>query len=345
VADRWEDRALIARRAVLKGAACAAAVSTWGSPSRAETTTLKVSHYLPPNHTFQRELVRWGDSLTERSQGRLKLAIFPASQLGPVNRQLDLVRNGVVDIAVGLHGATPGRFPMTDLVSLPYTAPRAGSNSASGSRRLTELAPRYLAAEHPGMKILWMAVTNPLLFHTTKRPIAKLDDFKGLRVRYAGEQFAQIIPLLGATPLAVPPAETADSLSKGIIDAATFPYEACQSFDLGTTLKYSLEPGVSSATFAVAMNPSKFASLAPDLQALIDQTTGAAMAEQFGAAFDVSEKLGRDYMLSKGIQISQLPDSELARAKEILAPLKDKALASLEKAGKPAKAFVEAYTL
>jgi len=335
---------MITRRSAL-GAISGAAVAGLGArAAKAEPIALKVSHYLPPNHTFQRELQKWSDSLSAQSQGQLSLNIFPASQLGPVNRQFDLVRNGVVDIAVGLHGATPGRFPMTDLVSLPYGSPKPGNNSAVTSRRLTELAPTYLAAEHAGMKILWMAVTNPLMFHTSKRAIAKVDDFKGLRVRYAGEQFAQIIPLLGATPLAVPPAETADSLAKGIIDAATFPYEACQSFDLGTVVKYSLEPGVSTATFAVAMNPSKFKALPPELQQLIDKTTGPEMAERFGAAFDVSEKSGREYMLGKGVQISQLPDAELARVKEMLAPLKEKGLAELEKAGKPGKAFLDAYT-
>jgi TRAP-type transport system periplasmic protein len=337
---------MITRRSVLLRAVSGIAVAGFGIRSaRAEPVALKVSHYLPPNHTFQRELAQWGDSLARESQGQLTLNIFPASQLGPVNRQFDLVRNGVVDVAVGLHGATPGRFPMTDLVSLPYSSPKAGNNSAITSRRLTELAPGYLAAEHAGMKVLWMAVTNPLMFHTSKRQIAKIDDFKGLRVRYAGEQFAQIIPLLGATPLAVPPAETADSLAKGIIDAATFPYEACQSFDLGTVLKYSLEPGVSTATFAVAMNPNRFKSLPEDLQQLIDKTTGPVMAEHFGAAFDASEKAGRDYMLGKGVQIAKLPDAELGRVKEMLAPLKDKALGELEKAGKPAKAFLDAYTL
>ncbi|NOJ45962.1 TRAP transporter substrate-binding protein [Bradyrhizobium archetypum] len=335
---------MITRRGALFGAMSGVAIAGLGvSRAKAEPVTLKVSHYLPPNHTFHREMVKWGEYLTEQSQGQLALNIFPASQLGPVNRQFDLVRNGAVDIAVGLHGATPGRFPMTDLVSLPYSSPKAGNNSSVTSRRLTELAQTYLSTEHAGLKILWMAVTNPLMFHTSKRPITRLEDFKGLRVRYAGEQFAQIIPLLGASPLAVPPAETADSLAKGIVDAATFPYEACHSFDLGTVVKYSLEPGVSTATFAVAMNPAKFTSLSPELKALIEKSTGPDRAERFGASFDTSEKGGREYMIGKGVQISQLPAAELARVKEILSPLRGKALAELEKAGKPGKAFLDAY--
>ena len=330
-------------RRVLASSVAGACFLAAGAVAQAQTVELKVSHYLPPNHTFQKELVRWGEELSAQSGGRLKLNIFPASQLGPVNRQFDLARNGVVDIAVGLHGATPGRYPTTELVSLPYVHPKAGDNSAVTSKRLSELAPEYLAAEHNGLKILWMAVTNPLMFHTANKQIKTVADLKGLRIRYAGEQFAQIIPALGAVPLPVPPAETQDGLAKGIIDGATFPYEATMSFDLGTVVKYSLEPGVSTATFAVVMNPAKFASLPDDLRQLIEKTTGPGRAEQFGKAFDESEKHGRDYMVSKNVTISKLPDAEFANVQKALAPIVDKATAKLESEGKPGKKFLDAY--
>lgn len=334
----------MANKSLMFASAFAAASLLATASTLAQTIELKVSHYLPPNHTFQKELVRWGEDLAAQSGGRLKLNIFPASQLGPVNRQFDLARSGVADIAVGLHGATPGRYPLTELVSLPYSSPSAGTNSAVTSRRLSELAPTYLAAEHQGLKILWMAVTNPLMFHTANKQIKSVADFKGLRIRYAGEQFAQIISGLGAVPLAVPPAETADGLSKGIIDGATFPYEATQSFDLGTVVKYSLEPGVSTATFGVVMNPAKFDSLPADLKALIEKTTGPEMAAKFGAAFDDNEKHGREYMVSKNVQITTLPDGELKSVKGLLAPIVDKAVGALDKQGKPARAFLDAYT-
>ena len=304
---------------------------------------LKVSHYLPPNHTFQKELTRWGDDLDRASGGRLKLRIYPASQLGPVNRQFDLARQGIADIAVGLHGATPGRYPMTELASLAFLQPKAGNNSAVTSRRLTELAPQYLAAEHQGLRILWMAMTNPLKMHVARKPIHTLAEFKGLRVRYAGVQFADTIRAVGAVPLDVPPAETTDSLAKGVIDAALFPYEATQSFELGDVVKYSIEPGVNNATFAVVMNPRKLASLPQDLQDLITSHAGPGEAEKVGQMFDVAEAAGREYMLSKHVEILTLPAEEVAKLREALAPLTQAALEAGEKAGRPARAFLAAY--
>jgi TRAP-type C4-dicarboxylate transport system substrate-binding protein len=308
----------------------------------AQEFELKVSHFLPPNHTFQKELTRWGDELEKASGGRFKLKLYPASQLGPPQRQFDIVRSGVADISIGLTGSTPGRYPMTEIVSEAFVAPGGEASSAQSSRRLTELSATYLASEYPGMKMLW--VTSPLKFHTAKVAIRKADDFKGLRIRYAGEQFAEIITAIGATPLAVPPGETQDGLAKGIIDGATFPYEGAQSFDLGTVVKYSLEPGVSTATFVAVMNPKKFEALPKDLQELIDKTTGPAMAERFGAALDNAEKAGRDYMVAKGVTITTLSSEELQKIKSDVAPLLQKRLDAIEKAGKPARKFLADYT-
>ena len=79
--------------------------------AQAETVELKVSTYLPPNHTVNKELEVWGQEIEKRSGGRLTLRIYPAAQLGPVQRQFDLARNGQADLAVGLTGATRDAIP------------------------------------------------------------------------------------------------------------------------------------------------------------------------------------------------------------------------------------------
>lgn len=332
------------RRALaVAGTAFAAAAPMRAARAQPAPIELKVSHFLPPNHTFQKQCLLWSDELEKASGGRLKLKLYPAAQLGPPPRQFDLARNGVADIAIGLTGATPGRYPMTELVSEAYVVPHEGGSCEIMSRRLTSLYNAHLAAEYPGLKMLWMMVTAPLKFHTAKVPLRRLEDFKGLRIRYAGEQFAEIVAALGATPVAVPPGETQDGLAKGIIDGATLPYEGAQSFDLGTVAKYSLEPGVSTATFAAAMNPKRFDSLPPDLAALIVQSTGPAMAARFGVALDEAEANGRAYMLGRGVQVTTLPPAEDARMHAAVLPLLEKRLASLEASGKQARAFLAAY--
>lgn len=307
----------------------------------AKAETLKVSTFLPPMHTFVRAAQIWGEELSEKSGGELKLEVFPASQLGPPPRQFDLVRSGGADIAIFLHGLTPGRFAMTELAGLPLTHPSAGLNSAVTSRRLTELAPDYLAAEHPGTKILWLAVTPPLKINLVDADPSDLENLKGLRIRYAGSTWQKIIESLGASPVPVPPAETADAMGKGVVDGATFPFEATKAFDLGPVTRYSMEPGLASATFGVVMSESSYNRLSPDLQKIIDETTGPDRAEWFGEMWDAGEAEGRQYMVDAGVNIVQLSDDQVGSLQQTFSSIVDGAVAD---AGGRSAEFLEAYT-
>src|SRR5918912_1072116 len=106
------------RRALLLAAFLCAPL---GGGAAAQTIELKLSHFIPPNHTFHKWAMAWADQLAKESGGRLKITIYPNGQLvGPPNRQLDAARNGITDIAWVLHGVTPGRYPMTELANLPF---------------------------------------------------------------------------------------------------------------------------------------------------------------------------------------------------------------------------------
>lgn len=304
----------------------------------AETIELKVSHFLPPNHTFQKELLRWGEELSKKSNGRLLLKIFPAGQMGPAPRQFDLARTGVADMAIGLTGTTPGRFPLTEVSNLPFLV----TESAKTSKVLTELAPKYLAGEYPGVKILYLMTTTPLKFHMAKAKINTMADFKGLRIRYAGEIFAESIKAFGGTPLAVPPGEVTDAMGKGTIDGAMFPFEGAQSFQVGTVAKYSYEPGINAASFFLVMNAQSYEKLPPDLRALIDQTTGPAAGERVGRALDDAEVEGRAYMTAKGVQIVQFSDATKRDMRAAVKPIIDRELAALKAKGMPAREIYEA---
>src|SRR5215467_3885833 len=325
---------------IIRGCAlAAAAVFGIASAQAQETITLKLSHFVPPQHAFHKWVVGWTEKIEKESGGRLKFTIYPNGQLvGPPNRQFDAARNGITDMAFVLHGVTPGRYSATELGNLPFTWPKSGSGSATTSRRLAELAPIYLAKEHQGLHILYAAVANPVVFYS-KVPIKSIDDFKGLKIRYAGVQNKYLLDALGATPLLVPPPESQDALAKGIVDVAMFPHEAALSYDLGTVAKYAIEPGVATATFACVMNPAKYESLPADLKALIDKYSGPAAAEDFGKAWEVAEKEGRDKETAQGVQILTLPPGDIEKMKVLMAPRVEQAIADVEKEGKPGRKF------
>jgi TRAP-type C4-dicarboxylate transport system substrate-binding protein len=258
--------------------------------------------------------------------------------MGPTPRQFDLVRTGVADIGVGLTGATPGRFPLTEVSNLPFVV----SNSAKSSKVITELAPKYLGQEFAGVKILQITLTPPLKFHMSKAKLNSLADFKGLRIRYAGELFAESIKAFGGTPVAVSPGEVVDAMGKGTVDGAMFPHEGAQSFQVGTVAKFSYEPGINAASFFWVMNPASYEKLPADLRALIDQSTGPANAERIGKELDEAEVTGRSYLTSKGVQVVTFSEAMQAEMQVAVKPIIDSTIAKIEAKGQPARSFYEA---
>ena len=245
-------------------------------------------------------------------------------------------------MAFVLHGVTPGRYPTTELVNMAFSWPKAGSGSATTSKRLTELAPTYLAKEHEGLHILWMAVAMPLVVQS-KAPIRKLDDFKGIKIRYAGAQNRSLYESLGAVPLLIAPPESQDAMAKGIIDATSFPHEGALSLDLGAVAKNATEPGMATAPFGFVMNPAKYNSLPDDLKALIDKSSGPAAAEQYGKQWESAEKFAREEFIKQGVQMHSLSDAEVTEIKKRMAPKIEEAVAAVDKAGKPGRKFYEDY--
>ncbi len=324
--------------------ALAAVVALSVGSARAETITLKLSHFVPPQHAFHKWVVGWTKKIEEESKGRLKFEIYPNGQLvGPPNRQFDAARNGITDIAWCLHGVTPGRYPMTELANLPFTWPSAGVDLPEMGKRMTELAPKYLAAEHKGLHILFMNMANPIVVWS-KEPIRSVADFKGKKIRYASITNKQLLEAMGAVPLLIPPPESQDAIAKGIAEGATFPYEAGFAYKLAAVVPYTIEPPLASATFAMVMNPAKYNSLPPDLRAILDKEAGVAGAMSFGKAWQDFEKFARKTFVDKGLKIITLPDSEVAKMKELSKPIIKNALDAQEKAGHKAREFFAAYT-
>jgi TRAP-type C4-dicarboxylate transport system substrate-binding protein len=334
----------LSRFAKLAALTAVLAAPAFAGSATAQTVELKLSHFVPVQHAFHRWVTGWAQKLGEESKGRLKITIYPDGQLvGPPNRQFDAARNGITDIAWVLHGVTPGRYPMTELANLPFAWPGKDPDIVEMAKRMTELAPKYLAPEHTGLHILFMSMANPIVIYS-KNPLKTLADFKGLKIRYASITNKILLDQIGATTLLIQPPEAQDALSKGIVQAAAFPHEAGLAYDLASVVKYAIHPPLASATFAMAMNPAKYKALPGDLRALLDKEAGVNGAVDFGKAWAAQEKFATNLETTKkGLEIVTLPDADVGKLRELGKKQTDEAIAALEKQGKPARAFFTAY--
>ena len=142
----------------------------------------------------------------------------------------------------------------------------------------------------------------------------------------------------------VPPAETADAIAKGVIDGATFPFEATIPFGLAPVSDFTLTPGIASASFSVVMGDHAYNRLSDEHKALIDATTGPDRAEAFGAMWDKGEAAGRGFMEKGGVQVLALEQDKLDSLRQTLASVVDEVTQASETSGLPVADFLNAYT-
>src|SRR5882724_785344 len=164
---------------IFRLAAGAAVTDAFGlSASAQEKYEVKVAEFVGPQHFMTKWLMQWGEKLEKASGGRLVFKHFPGAQMAPAPAHYDLARTGQADVSWFLHGGTPGRFPLTEIVNLPFMV----GSAEIGTKVLNDaqLRAKYLDAEHRGVKVLVLFTHQPGGPHTTRKPIRSLDDFKGL---------------------------------------------------------------------------------------------------------------------------------------------------------------------
>jgi TRAP-type C4-dicarboxylate transport system substrate-binding protein len=320
------------------GAALALAMLAIGpSGAQAQSFQFKYTDYNPPDNFITNEITRWSKEMEEKSGGRIKIDIFPSSQMGPVPRQYDLVRTGVADFGFILLGATPGRFPLSEISQLPGLFPTAYSAAVS----LQETYDKYLRKEFEGVKLLYL-FSGPPLPVLTKKPLHVLDEAKGLRIRQPDVIHAQLIEALGAAPVGVSPGDVSDALSKGTIDGVIMGYSGVTAFQLHHVARYSTEWNTGIVAFAMTMNQDSYDKLPADLKKNIDDTTGMIGAMRGGGEFDRDDKGSRKATGDAGVQFIEPAADDVKALQALGQKLADQAVANLEAKGLPGRDYLAA---
>jgi TRAP-type C4-dicarboxylate transport system substrate-binding protein len=298
---------------------------------------MKLAYFVGDQHAMSRWLIKWSDDLEKQSGGRITVKRFPGSQMGPVQQHYDFARTGQADVAWFLHGATPGRFPLTELVQLPYLI----GSSEIGTKTLNdaELRAKYFDAEHKGVKVLLLFTHQPGNVHTTKKPIRTADDMKGLRIRFASPTIRDFVAALGGTPVGVLPTEQVEQLQKGTIDGVFIDYGGAGiAFKMGGILKYSTEMYSYVGSFGMAMNEDFWKKLPPDLQSLVTKSL-TGVEQEVGQAWDGLDVPGKKAIMDGGAEAIRLSAAENAKFRRIGGEVAEAKVKELESKGMPARAI------
>lgn len=324
----------------LIGALVATSACLAGPTHAQEPVRLKFSTMLPTGTTHHRMVITpWVEEVKRRSNGRIEITVFPASSICKANQQYECVRDGLVDIAYGLPGWTPNHFPMTSVMELPFMHRTA----ATGSQMLADLWPKYLSKEYTDVHVLAMNMQPAGHIHTQGKPIRRLEDFKGQKIRTVTAVTGDLIDALGGVKVGLSSPEVYQAMSNRAIDGFVLNYEGVVAFRLQEVTRYHTEVSAYSTVFATWMNRKRYDALPQDLRKILDETTSAASGywKQSGAAWDQNDANARKVLTDAKHEIITLPDEERRRWVGATASIDEKWVAEMDKRGLPGRQLLD----
>lgn len=324
----------------LAAALAAALVVSGAASAAAQEITLKLSHFAPPAHNHHvNVLVPWAEDVKKRSGGKVQITIFPGAQLCKPTQQYECARDGIADMAWGVTGWTPNRFPLSSVIELPYMHRTA----AVGSQMVADLFDKYLKREYDDVHVLNMNVHPAGHIHTHSRLIRTLDDFKGMKVRTPTAVVGDILDALGATKVGMPATAIYESMSQKTIDGFGMPFEALPPFRLIEVSRFHTEVGMYTTAFTLFMNKKRYESLPAEARKALDEASAKESGywKRIGESWDRAEVVGRKAVADRKNEVYVLPKEERRRWRDAVRPLDDKWAAALEARGLPGKALLQ----
>jgi TRAP-type transport system periplasmic protein len=326
----------------LFGAVLVLSVLVWGSTpvlAQSESTlNLKFSTWHPP---ASREVTTvWTPMLEElkkRSNGRITYTLYAGGALGKGPEHFDIVKKGLSDMGYFTATWTPGRFPLTDVLSLAAWVDGKDLATSIGN----EMAQKMLDKEYQDVKVLELNGCIQAFLWTTK-PIRSLEDLKGKKIRSPGGMQTLYLKALGAEPVFMPLGDVYMAMDTGTIDGLVTCPPLILAFKLHEVAKHAVKATFGCVSEGVVMNKKTWDKTPPDLQKIIVDVVGNPFATTHGLDKNTYAKMMEE-LKGKGATIYELPKEEEAKwFKEFQTATKDW-VAEMEKKGLAGKDAVVMY--
>ena len=310
------------------------------APTPAEQIVLSYNKMGPTVQRASQEPAEYfAAEVEKRTEGRVKIELYPNSALANPQQTYEAVLNGVSDIGESQAAYTAGRFPATQISEIPL----GYNNSWVGSHAMTDWMEHFKPTEWDKTVTMYMFVTTPYLIGTVNKPVRKVEDLKGMIIRSSGIASDEYVKALGATPRAFPVTEVYEALSKAMIDGMLMPFEAYPAFKFHEVVKYATDTSFSSYAGAsyVVMNKASYSKLSPqDQQILLE--VGYDTMDLRGRIFVEESTNAQELFLSQpGRELITLAPEEVAKVQAAANKVIDGWIKEKTADGFPAQEYVD----
>lgn len=289
-----------------------AGLQAWAAP-----ITIKFAHGMPPDEeeALHRGVVVFKKMVEQKTAGRVKVDIYPASQLGKEREQFEGVKLGTIEMCMIAEGPMAGFFPEIMVIGIPYLY----ANEITAWTSLDGPFGKVLFEEmrkKTGVRALGIGENGFRNFTNRVRPIKSPDDMKGLKIRtMENPAHMAMVRAMGASATPIAWGEVYMALQQGVVDGQENPVSVIEVSKFNEVQKYLTLDGHVYSILPILINDKFFMSLPPDIQKIILDVAKTATTVQRGQnvkkVYD-----GVKSLQDKGMEIYSPTEKELQMFRE-----------------------------
>ena len=291
--------------AVTAGLACAAG-------AHAQTVKLTLGHGAAIGNPRHEAAVKFAEVAKAKSGGRIEVQVAPAAQLGDDAAMVTALRTGALDMSANSQGAVANAVPEYAAYGMPFlfSSPAAAFKVLDGALG-KELAEK---SAEKGLILLGTWDNGIRQMTNSKRPIAKVDDMKGLKMRVPPDAtLVDIMKALGAESQQIKFAELYVALQQGVVDGQENPLVNIHASKLYEVQKHLAMTNHQFQMTPFLMSKRSWDKLSDADKKAVQEAAAEATALQRKLSAEADEKLLAD-LKSKGVQVTTPDKAAFAKA-------------------------------
>lgn len=261
--------------------------------------------------------VRWlGETLERETNGRLRIRLYHAGQLGRESDTLEMARHGAIDFTRVYTGALNNAFPLTKALCMPFAFDsvahqRHVHDGAVGATVLRGFETRDVIG-------LALYDSGARCFYNTRRPLHTPADLAGLKLRVPpSDIFIALIRLLGGNPTPLPYGQVFSALETHLIDGAENNLRSFHASRHFETARYWSQSAHSYAPDALLISKRTFDAMKPSDRALLTDAARASV-KIMRDLWDTSEADSRRALETAGVKMNAVDADAFRHAAEPL---------------------------
>jgi len=236
----------------------------------AQTTVLKMAHIYAPGNIWYETAEAYAKAVEEKSGGKVKIQIAHSGSTGDWPASIEGLKIGTNDIVLQSIGTLDRYNIVPGIEAWPYLLRdvehfKKVYYGPIGAEFMDEVAQktsfRIIGAGYRGAR--WLS---------SNKPVAKLDDLKGLKLRVPPlKMYRMTWEYLGASPVPMGVAELFTSMQQGVVDGQENPLEVIDSMKFYEVQKYAIDTRHVIGAMTWIMSDARFKRLPADVQTLLKE--------------------------------------------------------------------------